>query len=167
VNYISDWTTVTTNVVIDYDLEEHPLQVKTDSVLGSGDAIIIILYSAGEYTDCSEDPENCTFIAVIFQDPPKYFIYPCTGTNTSTLPVYLPQEQEKIWTFTKTATAIIYECNGVEVLNYVFSDSANESCVAAYSQDIEKIQFDYQDSASDQYRQLQTGECFTAKKSLR
>ena len=33
----SDWTTATKGVVIDYDLEEHPIQIKSDSVLGSSE----------------------------------------------------------------------------------------------------------------------------------
>ena len=59
--------------------------------------------------------------------------------NWTPFPVSLPTEQDKIWTFTKTPTSLKIECNGVEVLDYVFSESDKSSCVEMMSQDVETI----------------------------
>ena len=82
----------------------------------------------------------------------KYRINFC---NTWTdLPTQPPDEVDKIWTFNKTSTALIISCNGVEVLNYVFSDTSNDDCVPRWSRDVEKIQFAAtSDTASDYYKQ--------------
>eukprot|EP00116_Pleurobrachia_bachei_P003334 sb/3463596/ len=48
----------------------------------------------------------------------------------TTFPVQPPDEVDKIWTFRKTATTLSIECNGVEVLNYQFSDGSETNCAA-------------------------------------
>eukprot|EP00116_Pleurobrachia_bachei_P017200 sb/3477462/ len=60
---------------------------------------------------------------------------------------------EKIWTFTKTETALIISCNDLEVLNYVFkADYAASWCDGAWSGDkVDEISFHSDDTASDFY----------------
>jgi len=139
---VSDWTDITRNGKIDYDLETHPLQIMTDTAVGSSEQVyIFFLTAAGSYIGS---------IQLTFYNPPKYYILSCASSWTP-FPVTLPVEQDKVWTITKTASAIKIECNGEEVLNYLFSESADTLCVTKWSQDLEQIKF-FSDTASDAYR---------------
>ena len=69
------------------------------------------------------------------------------------MPVQPPVEIDKIWMITKTETALIITCNGVEVLNYLFADSLDTNCGPTWGKDVEQILFSSpQDTASDFYR---------------
>ena len=134
---------------IEYDLEENPLQIKTDSVVGSNDKVVVKLYTSEE--------EYISYIILYFTATPVYLILYCTSSFT-TFTVDLPAEQDKIWTITKTATTLKIECNDVVVLDYTYSEADTpDDCVAKYSQDVEKIKFWTDDAASDEYRARPTG----------
>ena len=139
---VSDWTDITRNVEIDYDLETHPLQIKTDSAAGSDEQVYVWHYTAaGSYIGG---------IRLEFSNPPEYYINYCINYWTP-FPVTLPVEQDKIWTITRTASALKVECNGVEVLNFLFSESTDSRCVTWWSWDVGKIKFSSFDTASDAY----------------
>ena len=91
-----------------------------------------------------------------FYTPFKYWMGYCqpSWTPLSTQP---PDDVDKTWTFTKTSTAFIISCNGVEVLNYVFSDSSESNCASKWSQDIVYVKFASYDEASDYYYKLPAG----------
>ena len=79
----------------------------------------------------------------------------CTSDTNgfNKLTVQPPEEVEKIWTITKTETALIVTCNNVEVLNYLFADSPKSNCVKMASKDVGYIKFDKQyDKHSKFYR---------------
>ena len=99
----------------DYDLEAHPLQIKTDSTVGSWDKVIAYLYTANDVMFGN--------IRLVFGATPTYRIGYCTSGSYTTFPVEVPAEQNKIWTITKTVTAIKIECNDVEVLDYEYSEA--------------------------------------------
>ena len=96
-----------------HDLETTPLQIKTDSVVGSGEEVALRFYTA--------DGESAGSIILRFSDPPPR----------------LPSEQSKIWTFTETATETATEttmetatevritCNEAEVVTYSVYPSGN------------------------------------------
>ena len=89
-------------------------------------------------------------LRVVFKSPMRYLIESCT--NWITLPVQPPEEVDKTWKFRKTATALSIECNGVEVLDYQFSDSSKSECVPKWGGDvIETVLIPNGDSASDFY----------------
>eukprot|EP00116_Pleurobrachia_bachei_P016676 sb/3476938/ len=68
------------------------------------------------------------------------------------LPVQPPVKVDKIWTITKTKTALVITCNNVEVLNLVFADSSSTYCVSRWGDDVvEQIKFPSSDTASDFY----------------
>ena len=95
-------------------------------------------------------------VRVMFTSPMVYFIAYCT--DMTDLPVQPPDEVDKIWTIRKTATILSIECNGVEVLNYQFSDSSDSRCVSQWGGYVEKkILFHLTDTASDSYRAMPTG----------
>ena len=127
-----------------FDLEGTPLQIKTDSAAGSDDEIRVYMHDL-----------QGTFITqfrVHFSTKMEYYVGSCMTYNTY-FPTQPPDDVDKIWKFTKTSTAFIMSCNGVEVLNYVFSESSYGDCVQYWSRDVEKIKFHANsDTASDYYR---------------
>ena len=120
----------------------------TDSVAGSGDRIGVDM----------KRPNTVWGFVIWFSSPIKFSIPYCTSEGASALytdlPVQPPDEVDKIWTFTKTASALIITCNDVEVLNYKFADSEDSDCVPKWGGDTtEYIKFDESwNTASDFYR---------------
>ena len=99
-----------------------------------------------------KDNNSIGGLAMKFSSLIKYWLRHCTNGYID-LPVQPPVEVDKIWTFTKTHTALIITCNGVEVVNYLFADSSSDNCVAKLGGDVEQILFDSDyDEASDFYR---------------
>ena len=135
---------------IPWKWEEIPIQIKSDSVVGSEDAISIDM----------NRPEYVMGIVIDYSSPITFSMPFCTSDDDNSqvyedLPVQPPVEVDKIWTFTKTDAALIITCNGVEVLNYKFADSKFSNCVPKWGGDTtESIWFesDGWNSASDSYR---------------
>eukprot|EP00116_Pleurobrachia_bachei_P012768 sb/3473030/ len=150
-----NWKTVRKGVTISWDLEETPLQIKTDSTLGSGVQMWMKMY------DNEENP--IAYVAVKFSSSLTYKIGKCIE-NWTDLTVQPPVEVDKIWTITKTETALIITCNDVEVLNYLFTDSSNSNCVPKLGGNVvQYIEFISSDSASDFYKEMPTGKIKTAE----
>jgi hypothetical protein len=138
---------------INYDLEAHPLQIKTDSKTGSGDFLTLILYNNDTHDVTNYN--DLGYFAIVFKDPFTYRIKHCTTEQTLTT---VPQKQNKIWTITKTSNTLIIECNGVKVIDLHFQNADQTGyCVKKWSQDVAKIAFwnggdGDDDKASDKYR---------------
>ena len=129
---------------IRWNLEGTPLQIKTDSALGSGEEIRVLQYG--------KDGRWIGWMGLRFSSQIQYRIYYCNSFRDLT---WQPSaEVEKIWTITKTETALTITCNGVEVLNYLFAESLENSCVTTWGDDVvENIEFDNnEDTASDFYK---------------
>ena len=95
-------------------------------------------------------------VTVKFTSYIKYYIYSCA--RWTYFPVQPPVEMNDIWTIRKTATGLSIEHNGVELLNYRFSDSSDEDCLSRWGGDVvEKIKFNVNDKASDSYKAKPTG----------
>ena len=141
---LSDWTAVERNAYVPFNLEVTPLQIKTDSTLGSNDKIHVMMYNKGANLLIS-------WVAVAFSSPMKYQLAYCSDSWTD-LPVQPPVDVDKIWTITKTENAYIWTCNNVEVLNYLFAESYDSRCV--WQGDIvdEIVFHPKRDSASDFFR---------------
>ena len=94
-----------------------------------------------------------------FSNPPQYKIGWCTDLVDFTA----PEEQVKVWTITETETSVVLTCNGVEIVNFQYSDSTKNKCVPKWSSDATKIIFKDEnngggtDTASDKYRAKPTG----------
>nr|AFK75454.1 putative secretory peptide-44 [Pleurobrachia bachei] len=143
---VSSWTAVgTRDARITWDLEGTPLQIKTNSSLGSNDVIKVGIFAT--------DNIYLTYWAVNFSSPMQYSIQYCTG-DWIDLPVQPPVAVDKVWTFKKTDTALIVTCNDVEVLNYVYADAANGACEteSRMGGDVVQIVFWSEDTASEFYR---------------
>ena len=151
---LTGWTAVQMNVKIDFDLENYPLQIKTNSVAGSDEELRVMFY------DDQEDLIGGIYL--FFKSTPQYYIGYCSSSKVD-IP-NLPSETEKVWTITFKRTSdvvtLVLHCNEVEVFNVVISDSICKSGFAARywsNKPASKILFvsegNYVDTASDYYRQ--------------
>ena len=139
------------SVKIPHNLEISPLQIKTDSAVGSGDRVILYLYTAGgEYVGIVQVSLNSS----------RYLLRSCS-TSWTALPSTLPSEINKVWVITKLpGPRITLECNGVKVVDITLSDdTCNESGWSTYwtRGQVKQIEFDSSDTASDEYRAASPG----------
>ena len=102
---------------IDFDFDKYPIQLKTDSEIGSGEAIDIVFYTSTETS--VKNWENVGYIWIIFRDPMEYNVYPCTN-GWDTFDVAIPEETNKIWEIVKTTSDLRIICNNVEVAKIEF-----------------------------------------------
>ncbi|KAL5255462.1 hypothetical protein ACHWQZ_G010885 [Mnemiopsis leidyi] len=149
------WIAVERDVRINYDLENSPLQIKTDSVVGSDEQVRVWFSTA------QDDPAGGVVLD-FFTSPPQYWLRYCTSWTY--FPTDLPTETNKVWTITLSRVSgeirVVITCNTVEVLNVVLSSttcsdsdwSRDSDWSTIWSKDVEKIYFDSYDTASDYYR---------------
>ena len=142
------WIAVQREVKINYDLENSPLQIRTDSEVGSNEEVRVKFYNAQGY--------NAGGLSLFFSSPPQYLLSRCSTYHTN-FPTYLPPETDKVWTLTFTRTSdiprLVIHCNDNEVLDVTMS---NTTCSysdwrTVWSRDVEKIMFFY-DTSSEYYR---------------
>ena len=147
--YHTGWITVQRGVYRNYDLENSPLQIRTDSVVGSDEQVKVWFFNAGG--------EIAGAVNLYFTSYPKYSLSWCSTYFTS-FPTALPTETDKIWTVTLTRTSgtvrVIIHCNNKKVLNVVLSETtcSSSSWSSYWGGDVEKIKFHSLDTASDYYR---------------
>ena len=139
--------------MINYDLENSPLQIKTNSVPGSlvgSDELVRVYFSTA-----GGDPAGGVYL--YFTSPPQYYLEYCSRSTTN-FPTSLPTETDKIWTITLTRTSgtvsVIIHWNNKEVLNVALSSTtcSDSRWSTTWSREVEKIMFHYYDTASDHYR---------------
>ena len=143
---LSDWTAAGEREVnINYDIEDNPLQIRTDSLVGSEDLIRVHFRA--------ENGTGAGGVRVKFTDPPQYHITWCSSHWEN---FTAPEEQLRTWTITVSDSSVILTCNGVEIVNYLFSESTRDDCVSHWNRDVVKMKFmsnnDGTDTASDEYR---------------
>ena len=151
------WNQVTRSEIFSFDLENTPLQIKTDTLAGSEEKILFNTYTADKnYKGYVGGYVGSVEVYIYKNAPIRYYISTCTSlTNFQVKP---PEEADKIWTFRKNTTTLSIDCNGVEVLNYHFSDSKYTDCEYYWGGDIvERIKFSKSDTASDGYREKRPG----------
>ena len=141
---MTGWIAVQRSTRINYDLENSPLQIRTDTSIGSDDYVHVHFFSA------SGIPSGEVMIS--FRSPPKYWLEFCTPEPIN-FPTALPTETNKIWTITLNRISgirLIIHCNNKEVLNFVISSTTCSD--NNWSRDMGKIEFGFYDTASDFYR---------------
>ena len=124
-------------MILDVDLINSPLLVKTDSADGSRDDIRVGLYTAENY--------RVGEVNIAFSLTPQYFLAGYSRERKN-FPEKVPSERIKVWRITLTRTSgirLVIHCNAVKVLDTSWeTDSINE---------VEKIWFSSSDTASDFY----------------
>ena len=148
--FISGWLVAIRDIEVDFDLETSPLEIKTDSAIGSNEELKVNFLSAQE--------EVAGGVSILLETAPRYRFHDCMYPEIS-FSAALPSETTKIWriTLTRSSTEIrvTIHCNNEEVLNVVLSDS-----VCGYVSDwrtywekhVKKIKFPSSFSAADYYR---------------
>ena len=145
---ITGWLPVQRGVTIKWDLESTPLEVRTNSVLGSLDGLDLRLYSAGG--------DYAGQLHIRFTSTLEYYIYWCS-TSWINFPVTAPSATDKVWRITLTKTAgvrLVIHCNDVEVLDILLSSTtcSHGSWSGVWNRDVTKIQIISGDKASDYYK---------------
>ena len=135
-------------VYIEWDLESKPLEIMTNSVLGSDDMVAVLFYSA--------KGQDAGKVVLYFTSTLQYFLTYCSTSDTY-LPVTPPSATDKVWRITLTRTAgvrLVIHCNEVEVLNTLLSQAtcSHSSWSTYWNRDVTKIMFYYFETASDYYR---------------
>ena len=154
--------------MINYDLENSPLQIQTDSEVGSYELVKVYFYNAGT--------SFAGGVFLFFSSHPWYRIIYCT-TYWHNFSTDLPSETDKVWTISLTRTAgkkgLVITCNDKEVLNVILSYTtcAQSGWSNFWNKDVKKIQFISSDTASDYYRPgkitcFKPGQRSTSRKSL-
>ena len=148
---MTGWIAVQLDVKIDYDLENSPLQIRTDSVIGSNEKVEVYFYDA--------QGSRVGGVSLKFSSSVRYWLSSCSRSWTDLLTT-LPLETDKVWTITLTRSSdtpsVVIHCNNNEVLNVVMSDIGTcgiSNWRQYWSKDVEKIMFfSSYDTASDYYR---------------
>ena len=146
-----NWTAVFPYI----DLETIPLEIKTDSTIGSGDEVWVEFTSDNSYVG---------EFGIYFSSTPQYYISFCMSYTD--FPVSLPSDVEKVWRITlnrNSGIRLLIHCNNVEVLNILMSDNtcySYSSWSTYWNRNVERIWFHHSDTASDYYRAGQSGTTF-------
>jgi hypothetical protein len=148
-HYQAGWLRVAREVVIEFDLETTPLEIKTNSTLKSGQEVDVWFSTSQGHPAAG--------ICFTLTSPPQYFLYDCRSRTD--FPTILPSAIDRVWRVTLTRTAGIrlkVHCNEVEVLNILISHSTcSDSMWSDYwSREIAEIFFTSWDDASDFYRPM-------------
>ena len=135
-------------MTIKYDLENSPLQIKTNSEDGSDEKGRVWFYTAGG--------DNAGGVNLYFKSRPQYYISGCS-TEIIDFPTSLPTETDRIWTITHSRTSgtvrLIIHCNNKEVLNVLLSGTicGYSFWSKVWSRDVQRIKFPSTDTASESY----------------
>ena len=136
------------HVFIEADIEDTPLEIKTDSSLDSDEKVSLSFYtSGGSYAG---------EVNLLFTSTPQYELWGCTS-NTN-FPTELPTDTNKVWRISLIRTSdirLVIHCNEVEALNFVLSDSTCPHWWSRiWNRRVEKFKFNGNDLASDYYTGL-------------
>ena len=147
------WIPVQRGQFIDFDLDNSPLEIKTDSTLQSYELMKAYFYTSQGH--------NAGGIDISFRPSPTYFLDQCHDSWTS-FRTALPTDNDKVWRITLTKTSgirLVIHCNDKEVVNVLMSDTCTRSHWDNYwGKEMKKIKFLSVplDTASDFYRHGQS-----------
>ena len=146
--YLTDWTGVIKESFIKFDLRATPLEIKTDSQIGSNDIVSFFVVDPVVYTALR--------LVIYFGETMQYELVYCM-TEKATLN-NVPDENEKVWAIHRTLDpdAVKIECNGVKVADFMISECTN-SGKEYYGRSTNKLQFTSTDTASDYFRKKGQG----------
>ena len=139
--------------MLDFDLENTPLEIKTDSATGSSDKVEINFFNQlNEYAGGVK----------IFFSSMQYSLVDClyeyTGYDFQNTPT---TDDNKVWRITLAKTSdtrrFVIHCNEVEVLNVQLSDNFCEERSSYWNRDVTMIEFSVHDTASSLYKTYTPG----------
>ena len=136
------------DVFIPWNTTTQGITVSTDSEVGSGERVAVVLYD--------KDGNSVGGVGISFYTQILYSIGGCTYNRS--FQDTLPSQTQKTWTITYSTVElrVVYNCNEVQVVNVLLSDSFctdNDSDWREYwEKKTTQIQFtSHFDTASDRY----------------
>ena len=135
-----------------HDLESVPLEVKTDSLLGSDKKIRTTFFMENIYAGG---------FVIKLSSPPLYYLFWCIDSPPYIkIPTDLPTATQRVWRITvdkSSGVRLKIHCNEEEVINRLISDQTCDPKVSKkWSRDITKVEFESGDTAS-KFRRSYTG----------
>ena len=136
------------NEFFSVDLENEELQFKTKSSLGSQHVAIVMFFTS------LTDTAFVGNFRIRFSDPMVYIVGSCSKNSQGDIFDKPPAiTTTTIWRIAKDKnTGLLVWCNDQLVLTYLFETAYQSGCAERYAQDVEKIKFRNDDTASDSYR---------------
>ena len=135
---------------INFDLENNPIEIKTEteSTAGSDKKLYLVFFGGG----------TAGGLYIYFKSPLEYRLHQCTGDKE--FPDNLPAETSKIWRITLSKTSgnkrLVVHCNGIEVVDVVISDTTCSEPTSTWSstwnKDVVEFKFDNGGATPIKYR---------------
>ena len=148
---MNDWSAVgEKGRKIAFDLTITPLQIKTESEIGSGGKILVDF-------DDEDDFTTPVWIKVVLTSTPTYTICYCEPNNLELDLPTITSDVDKIWTFKKDGSILKLLCNEHEVNSFDTSKSEITNCKEYWNKDLKYIRFDTEDTASFLFRGFRDG----------
>ena len=136
-----DWSvTGTRGLNIDISLDATPVQIRTDSTIGSDDIMWVRFVQ--------ESTDNGPGVKIFFSDPPVYNLGYCTELTEFSMSA----ESRRFWTIRKENGKIKLECNGEVIFDIEYATSTTDDCKNMWSLEFGQMKFQEGDTASDSYR---------------
>ena len=118
-----DWRVQEKGVWFSYDWEKVPLEVKTQSVVGSN---VEIHFRVAKIRGSA-----FARVVVRMSETPIYFVHYCQG-NTPLTNFPAAEDNDRIWKFYKHGfEGISIECNGVQVADLKFAEAPKAECLSS------------------------------------
>ena len=142
------WKPIQHGLWIDGDIESSPVEIKTNSLLGSDEEVKFWFFtSVGVWTGGG--------VTLHFKSTVMFYLPFCMG-NFKDFPIELPTETDKVWRITLTKTSdirLVIHCNNIEVLDILMSNYCNDNrWITEWTTGGKMIRFGSGDKASDFYR---------------
>ena len=130
-------------VKITADLQQNQLQIKSSSLTGPNDYVLVYFY------DEADNVAGCVTIWL-----GKVWLCYCQD-DEPTNPI--PADEALVWSFFKVGTTIQVECNGVLVLQHDISQCKNQFQLGFWQHETKMIKFDSMDTGAQEYRVIPQG----------
>ena len=146
IRYLTDWAAVERNKKIEFNLESTPLQIYTDSEIGSGEKLWV------QFSDSTGDVFGG--ISVDFTSQPTYSLGYC-DSQVQISPTKLGPNINRVWTIVKWGTNVKLYCGGVQIFDIETQLSEKTSCRTRWA--LHSSKFQCAGTAADFYREHRSG----------
>jgi hypothetical protein len=147
---MTGWITVQQDVMVDFNLEKYPLEIKVEKAQRSNDVISLVFH------DSSKAGAGGIRLRSLSTNP-EYWTYSCDKAY-SALQNTLPSTDSMIFKITLTRSysgaRLQIQCNDAQILSLLISIStcADKTSSVVWNKKVAKIRFSTFDTASDYYK---------------
>ena len=145
---ITEWQTVEKGVKFDHNLDEVPLEIKSNTAKGTPGKYVWIQGTIG----LPLSGLDVFTLALKIEDNSAWLTY-CNGPGETFFNPE-PATTEVVWTVFKTSKEMVIECNGELCLKYTYSDSVlgDIKCTTFNQPSIQMFFVDHGGQVAEQYR---------------